>query len=516
MKIWKGKSEVGPPKITVSLEAGSGETKLLTFNQSFRIGRLPGCEVCIPENCVSRTHAEVVFEDGEWRLRDLNSANGIYVNGEPTQSVAITDNAIVRLGNAGPVLIFRVEKPKDIAAASPGTEKTIAEYINRYFAPAKKDMNFGAHTMFVRQAFRKVQTKQKTKYWMIIGVLAVLVSSVGAYAFYEHSRAQRQRKLAEDLFYNMKSLDVDIGGLELVVMESQSQRGRDEILTFRARRKEMQKNYDEFVNSQHAYNTKLSEQDRLILRIARIFGECEMNMPPGFVPEVHRYIDKWKSTDRLANAVSTAVRNGYNVRISQEMLAQDLPPQFFYLALQESNFDPYIVGPETRKGIAKGMWQFIPETAIKYGLRMGPLADLRRPDPGDDRHRVDLATKAAAWYLKDLYSTDAQASGLLVMASYNWGEDQVLPIIRSMPANPKDRNFWQLLTKYRDRIPQETYDYVFFIVSAAVIGENPRLFGFDFDNPLGQLEEPVTSQVPSMNGVAPGTAEQYRGAYSSE
>jgi hypothetical protein len=70
-----------------------------------------------------------------------------------------------------------------------------------------------------------------------------------------------------------------------------------------------------------------------------------------------------------------------------------------------------------------------------------------------------------------------------------------------MPANPKDRNFWQLLTKYRDRIPQETYDYVFFIVSAAVIGENPRLFGFDFDNPLGHLEQPVAGQnAPNMNG----------------
>jgi len=83
-----------------------------------------------------------------------------------------------------------------------------------------------------------------------------------------------------------------------------------------------------------------------------------------------------------------------------------------------------------------------------------------------------------------LYSTDAQASGYLVMASYNWGENQVLPLIRSMPANPKDRNFWQLLAKYRDQIPEETYDYVFYIASAAVIGENPRLFGFQFDNPL--------------------------------
>ena len=93
-------------------------------------------------------------------------------------------------------------------------------------------------------------------------------------------------------------------------------------------------------------------------------------------------------------------------------------------------------------------------------------------------------TKAAALYLQDLYGTDAQASGFLVMACYNWGENQVLPLIRSMPANPRDRNFWKLLSKHRDKIPQETYDYVFYIASAAVIGENPRLFGFDFDNPL--------------------------------
>ena len=134
------------------------------------------------------------------------------------------------------------------------------------------------------------------------------------------------------------------------------------------------------------------------------------------------------------------------------------------------------------------MWQFVPETAMKYGLHLGPLIDLRRPDPADDRHHYDRETKAAARYLKDLYSTDAQASGLLVMACYNWGENQVLPLVRSMPANPRERNFWRLLANHRNKIPQETYDYVFYITSAAVIGENPRLFGFDFDNPLAESE----------------------------
>jgi membrane-bound lytic murein transglycosylase D len=210
-----------------------------------------------------------------------------------------------------------------------------------------------------------------------------------------------------------------------------------------------------------------------------------LTMPPKFMREVERYIEFWKSTNRLATAIQTAERNGYLSHIKQELLSHDLPPQLLYVALQESNFDPFASGPMTRKGIAKGMWQFIPDTAIKYGLRIGPLREYPHKDTRDDRHNWQKSTTAAARYLKDLYSTDAQASALLVMASYNWGEDRVIPLIRSMPLNPRDRNFWRLLEKYRDKLPGETYNYVFYIFSAAVIGENPSLFGFGFRPPLG-------------------------------
>lgn len=121
----------------------------------------------------------------------------------------------------------------------------------------------------------------------------------------------------------------------------------------------------------------------------------------------------------------------------------------------------------------------IPRTGVRYGLQIGPMVDLPRPDPADDRHDWKKSTLAAARYIKDLYGTDAQASGLLVMACYNWSEEQVLPLVRSMPTNPKERNFWRLLSNYSNRVPQETYNYVFSIVAAAVIGEDPRRFGFD-------------------------------------
>jgi hypothetical protein len=228
----------------------------------------------------------------------------------------------------------------------------------------------------------------------------------------------------------------------------------------------------------------MDEADKEIYRVARIFGECELNMPKGFADEVKRYIHEWKLSNRLLKSIERARTHGYTTRITDALLAQHLPPQFFFLALQESGFDSAICGPPTRFGIAKGMWQFIPSTATAYGLRTGPLIELPRMDPRDERHRVDKANVAAARYIRDIYSGEAQASGLLVLASYNWGHNVVRHLIEDLPKNPRERNFWKFLAAYKDKIPKQTYEYVFFIFSAAVICENPSLFGFSFERPL--------------------------------
>jgi hypothetical protein len=254
-----------------------------------------------------------------------------------------------------------------------------------------------------------------------------------------------------------------------------------------AQRRQMESAYESYVAG--LYDRKLNEKERLILRVTRTFGECDVAAPPDYVREITRYIGMWQSTGRFARAVKLAQDLGYPQKIAAAFIARGLPPQYFYLAMQESSFDAFRSGPPTRWGYAKGMWQFIPETGRTYGLKIGPLQSVPRPDPDDDRFNWEKATAAAARYVKDIYATDAQASGLLVMASYNWGEHRVIDLVRTMPADPRERNFWKLLAKHRDRLPLETYNYVFYIVSAAVIGENPRLFGFQFDSPLKFLEQ---------------------------
>lgn len=482
----KGSANTSPPRLKLRVATGDCEPQEYVFDKPFRIGRIDECEVCIRNEYVSRNHAEVAFENGRWVVRDLNSSNGIYIRDERVTEVAILQPTTMRLGIAGPSLAMEVEPPQT-QMPKPPSETLMDHYASHYFGKLAPDEAIGEHTMVVRKAFAQVQTKQKRRYGKIIGALILLVLVIAGFAFYERQQNRKQKLLAENLFYTMKALDVDIANVERLVEGSASKKGTVEIRRYENRRKELERSYDQFLASLNTYGSKMTPQERVILRVTRIFGECELTMPKDFVHEIETYIQRWKSSGRLAAAMQTAREKGYTRKITEELLSEDLPPQFFYLALQESNFDPYISGPVTRKGIAKGMWQFIPETAVKYGLHLGPLVELRRPDPGDDRDHWDRETKAAARYLKDLYTTDAQASGLLVMACYNWGEDYVLPMVRSMPANPRERNFWRLLAKYRDRIPKETYDYVFYVASAAVIGEDPHLFGFQFDNPLEQL-----------------------------
>jgi membrane-bound lytic murein transglycosylase D len=481
------------------LQVRTADGRVFRFTQSFHIGREHDCEVRIQDVKVSRRHVEVSFRNGKWSLLDLKSANGVFVNGKRVESAAIDDGLVVTLGADGPGVTIEVEpkgasRKRSVPAAptvqQPESEtQLLATFQERYFGSKGSDEPVGGRTLMIRRAFQQVHKKQQRRYLWIVALVSVAGLAAGGYAYYKHRQVAGQQAVAEQLFYQIKALDVDLANLEVRLAASGKAGDKEQIKRYLARRRQMETNYDEFLSVLKLYERNLSEEDRLILRVTRLFGECELAAPSDYRNLVKRYIKRWQSTSRYADAVKLADQMGYTKTIAEEFIAQNLPPQFFYLAMQESSFDAFTSGPPTRFGIAKGMWQFIPETGARYGLTIGPLVNARRPDLADDRHQWKKATNAAARYIKDIYATDAQASGLLVMASYNWGEGRVINLLRSMPANPQERNFWKVNERYHDRVPDETYNYVFNIVAAAVIGENPRLFGFPFDSPLAFLDK---------------------------
>jgi FHA domain len=46
------------------------------------IGRHPSCDVVVGDETVSRRHAQLIFRDGGWIVRDLDSKNGTRLNGQ--------------------------------------------------------------------------------------------------------------------------------------------------------------------------------------------------------------------------------------------------------------------------------------------------------------------------------------------------------------------------------------------------------------------------------------------------
>jgi pSer/pThr/pTyr-binding forkhead associated (FHA) protein len=491
------KSRTGLPAVTVKVEQGTAAGKEFQFEQPFSIGRDATCQIALDDIAVSRVHAEVYFETNNWWIRDLKSTNGTFKDGAKITRSKLTGKTKITLGVGGPLLSIEVEGGETPGDQAETKSLSVTAYVQRYFASSGTE-KVGAHTEMVRQAFQQVQKKQSRKYVKIIVIVGILFVGAATYAVYKHYQVAKQEALAENIFFELKSLELKYTAVERQIATSGDASLRTRISDYFAKRKELTAMYDRTLGELGIYNDKMNEQERTIYRVARIFGECEVSMPDGFVEEVQNYIYLWKSSSRLNTAMQRAQEKGYAPRIAASMITHNMPPQFFYLALQESEFDSTICGPATRFGIAKGMWQFVPGTAVEYGLKTGPLVHLARQDPLDERQNVEKSSDAAAQYIRDIYSTEAQASGLLVIASYNWGHNVVRGLIKKMPENPRQRNFWKFLATYKAQIPKQTYDYVFYIFSAAVIGENPKLFGFQFPRPFES-----EGQYPAQAGDAP-------------
>jgi tetratricopeptide (TPR) repeat protein len=87
----------------------TGDARILTLDTPrFSIGRGPENSLCIPSTVVSRLHAEVIRVGQDFLLRDLGSTNGCYVNGTRISEQMLNDGDLLRFGNNGPEVSFRL------------------------------------------------------------------------------------------------------------------------------------------------------------------------------------------------------------------------------------------------------------------------------------------------------------------------------------------------------------------------------------------------------------------------
>ena len=290
----------------------------------------------------------------------------------------------------------------------------------------------------------------------------------------------------------MKSLDVDIANVERRLVASGGTQGQDVVKSYLARRRQMETNYDQFISGLKLYDHPLTPQEQADsardapvrrMRDGRAAGVS------GGSRQLHPQL-----------AENRELRGGGEARAGNGLHQEASPRNSRSRTCRRSSSTwrwrkaTSTRSPAVRRrggAIAKGMWQFIPDTAKTLrpdGRAAGGVPTAR---PGRRSAQVGKG-HAGGRGLHQGHLLDRRAGlgpagdGVLQLgraaghqdAAHHAAESQGAQLLEGARAAPRAG---------AARRPTTT---CMWIVSAAVIGENPKLFGFGFDSPLAATEVP--------------------------
>ncbi len=200
---------------------------------------------------------------------------------------------------------------------------------------------------------------------------------------------------------------------------------------------------------------------------------------------VRSEIKRFQTTERDFFLDSYTRSGRYRPLILEKLEEAGLPLELSWLPLIESGFKVRAFS----RSRALGLWQFIPSTGYKFGLKRNQWID--------ERMDVEKSTDAAIAYLKELH--EIFGDWTTVLAAYNCGEGTVLRRIRRQRINYLD-DFWDLY----ERLPRETARYVPRYLAVLHIMKDPHLYGFELNGPDSRLayEEVRISKRVRLSDVA--------------
>jgi len=164
------------------------------------------------------------------------------------------------------------------------------------------------------------------------------------------------------------------------------------------------------------------------------------------------FLESYKRSGRYRGEIVTALKEA------------GIPEELSWLPLIESGFKVKALS----RSRAFGLWQFIPSTGYKFGLKRNAWID-ERSDPAK-------STEAAIAYLNELHQMFGDWA--TVLAAYNCGEGSVAHAIRNQKSDYLD-NFWD----FYERLPRETARYFPRFLAVLAIVKDPSHYGFTLEEP---------------------------------
>lgn len=154
----------------------------------------------------------------------------------------------------------------------------------------------------------------------------------------------------------------------------------------------------------------------------------------------------------------------YFPMIEQIFEEEGVPDELKYLAMIESGLNPRARSWAS----AVGMWQFIAATGRAYDLNVNAWVD--------DRMDPELATRAAAKHLRDLYRMYDE-DWQIALAGYNCSPRCIRRAMRS--SGKSDPTYWDIYPY----LPRETRNYIPTYIAASLIASNPEAYGLERGTP---------------------------------
>ncbi len=151
----------------------------------------------------------------------------------------------------------------------------------------------------------------------------------------------------------------------------------------------------------------------------------------------------------------------YLYYIVTQLEARGMPLELALLPVIESAYEPYAYS----RARAMGLWQFVPGTGSRFGLKQNWWYDGRRD--------VVESTRAALDYLQYLHD-EFNGDWLLAIAGYNCGEAAITQAIQYNERRHRPIDFWDL------RLPAETRAYVPKLLAMKRLVASPETYGLTF------------------------------------
>ena len=462
------------------------ETSYRLRRDVFRAGRDPENDLVIegPEAAiVSSRHLEIRRTDNTFRLVDLDSTNGTYLDGQRVTEAVLQNHALITIGPGGPEFQFELEAasdtdlnqtlrlpvtPSQLPAQTPGQvsivmpasttakqDELLKEAVKRA-RQARRSGIGGQTSIIMRDMLDKALHRSSRKFKVTIGALVFALVGVTACAGWTIHNLKQQKT----------QIDVEINQVESELQSAGDDPKRvDDLLEklngYQQQALTMQKTL------LYRLGVRSEEQDFVeseIKALLKEFGAEEYSISKEFTEQVRRFIRQYQERDRphMERALGRSRKELEAVR--KQLEADKLPPDLAYMALVESAF----IGGTSSAGAA-GLWQFTPTTAKAYGLKVGAGID--------ERLDARKSTAAAGRYIRELILDFGSGSSvMLALAAYNSGPGKVKRAIRTVADPIKQRDFWYL---YRTKaLPPETREYIPKTIGVIIIGRHPARFGF--------------------------------------